>query len=553
VVVGIVALPLSMALAVASGVPPQHGLYTAIIAGALVALLGGSKVQVTGPTAAFVVILAPIAARHGVGGLLLATMMAGIIMLLMGVARLGRLIEFIPAPVTTGFTAGIAVVIATMQLKDFLGLESHAADSYFERVALLIAAARHADWSAIWPNAAIGVMTLLILKLWPAKLRIIPSPLVALPVAALAAAALVHANPDWQIATIASRFSGGIPRVPPTPALPWLLAGPGGAPLDLSLGLIQALLGSAFAIAILGAIESLLSAVIADGMTGKRHNPDAELLAQGLGNIVAPFFGGIAATGAIARTATNIRSGARSPIAAIVHALFVLAAMLLLAPALGYLPMAALAGLLLVVAWNMAEVKHFAHMAKLGPVSDVLVLLTCFLLTVIFDMVIAVSAGVVLAALLFMGRMADLTGAKIIEEGHPEMPEALPRGVLLYRVAGPLFFGAAQRAMSALGAVGQHVRMVILDLTAVPVMDATGLINLEGTLDRLHAQRTFVVVAGVQDQPLKLMAKARWKHREWLVIWRSLDEAIHFARTLDESDFAPLARPHSTPATTGEH
>ncbi|MCB1054438.1 MAG: C4-dicarboxylic acid transporter DauA, partial [Acidobacteria bacterium] len=398
VVVGVVALPLSMALAIAVGVAPQHGLYTAIVAGAVIALLGGSRVQISGPTAAFVVILAPIVTQFGLGGLLLATMMAGLILVLFAVVGLGRLIEFVPYPVTTGFTAGIGVVIATLQLKDFLGLRpAEMPESYLGKVAAL----GRALPTLHWPEMAVGVLTLVLLLVWPRFQRSIPAPLVALAVAAVAAWVIERWLPGVEIATIERRFSyvwggmshPGIPPLPPLPGWPWAFPGSDGQPLGLSFGIVRALLPSAFVIAVLGAIESLLSAVVADGMIRRQHDPDGELLAQGLGNLVAPFFGGIAATGAIARTATNVRHGGRSPVAAVVHSGFLLLATLVLAPWLGKLPMAALAALLLVVAWNMAEARLVVRTVLTAPRSDALVLLTCLSLTVLFDMVVAVVVG----------------------------------------------------------------------------------------------------------------------------------------------------------------
>lgn len=528
IVVGIVALPLSMALAVASGVAPQHGLYTAIVAGALIAGLGGSYVQVSGPTAAFVVLLAPISAQWGLGGLALATFMAGLILLGMGAARLGGLIRFVPYPVTTGFTTGIAVVIATLQLKDFLGLTvPRMPEHYLERVAALFRALPTAQLD----DLAAGVFTLALLLLWPRLLRKakrqVPAPLVALSVATVGAALLARWLPGFDVATIASRF-GGIPQLPPQPVIPWHLPGPDGRPLGLSLDLLRDLAPSAFAIAMLGAIESLLSAVVADGMTGGSHDPDAELLAQGTGNLVAPFFGGIAATGALARTATNIRSGARSPFAAIVHSAFVLLSVLLLAPALGFLPMASLAALLLVVAWNMSEVKHFAHALRVAPRSDVLVLVTCFGLTMVFDMVVSVTVGVVLAALLFMRRMAEVSEGHVVQK-HPLL-EGLPRDILVYEVAGPLFFGAAQKAMSALQRVPSGIGVVILDLSSVPAMDATGLVSLESAVGRLHSLGIFVVLAGVRSQPLRVLARSGIRRRGKLAVYRTLESSVAAAR-----------------------
>ncbi len=507
-VVGVVALPLSMALAIAVGAPPQHGLYTAIVGGSIVALLGGSRTQVTGPTAAFIVILAPIYTKFGMSGLLMSGLLAGVLLTAMGLFRLGKLIEFIPHPVTTGFTAGIGTVIATLQLKDLFGLKlTHAAPHFLEQVAAMIEA--NATFSVL--EFALGFTTLLALIYLPrVSRRMPPAPLLALPLAAIAAWLIHHLHPSLQIATIDSRFHG-IPQTPPLPILPWTAAGADGIALPFSFDTLRLLLPGAFAIAMLGAIESLLSAVVSDGMAGTRHDPDAELLALGVGNILCPFFGGIPATGAIARTATNIRSGGRSPIASVIHALTVLAAVLVLAPLIGYLPMASLAALLLLVAWNMSDAKHFVHTLKIAPRSDVAVLLTCFGLTVIFDMVIAVSVGIVLAALLFMRRMAALTETKILETGaHPHgAPGPLPHGVLVYDIDGPLFFGAATRAMDALHAIGDRAKVVILRLEDVPAIDATGLVALESALARLQKDRCLAILCGLSRQPAVALARAK--------------------------------------------
>src|SRR4051812_40593345 len=374
VVVGIVALPLSMALAIAVGVPPQHGLYTAIVAGMVVPLLGGSRFQVTRPTAAFIVILAPILVRHGLGGLLVAGMMAGVLLVAMGLFRLGKLIQFIPHPVTTGFTAGIGTVIGVLQVKDLLGLApARNPDHFLERVWTYVQARHTARASEL----VVGAFTLAILILLPRWTKRVPAPLVALPLAAVLAWAL-----QLDVATIGSRFVTiidgvevhGIPRLPPLPEIPWHI----GAGLPLRLATLRALFPSAIAIALLGAIESLLSAVVADAMAGTRHDPDSELLALGVGNILCPFFGGIACTGAIARTATGIRYGSRSPLATVFHAGVVPAAVLAAAPLISSLPMASLAALLVIVAWNMSEAKHFVHMLRVAPKSDVAVLLACY-------------------------------------------------------------------------------------------------------------------------------------------------------------------------------
>ena len=526
-----------MALAIASGVPPQHGLYTAIVAGFVIALAGGSKVQVSGPTAAFVVILAPISARFGLGGLAVATLLAGLLLVAMGLARFGRLVEFVPHPVTTGFTAGIAVVIGVLQLKDFLGLETGELPAHFVDRALTLARSLP---TARWSEAAVGITTLLTLVFWPSLSKRVPAPLVALVAGAGVAALLAALVPGAEVATIASRFRtvvdgverAGIPQLPPLPVLPWRLPGADGQPLGLSFSLIRELLPSAFAIAMLGAIESLLSAVVSDGMTGKKHDPDAELLGQGIGNVVSPLFGGIAATGAIARTATNVRAGARSPIAAAFHALFVLAAVVALAPLLGYLPMAALAALLLQVAWRMAEAKHFIHIVRVAPRSDLLVLASCFGLTVLFDMVVAVSVGIVFAALLFMQRMAAVSRAELVNVAELDLDEPLPESVLLYEIAGPLFFGAANKAMTTLRTVARKgVDTVVLDLRSVPIIDATGLVALDSTVAKLRDAGVFVVLAGVQPQPLRALAKAHWRNVPGsIAIGRNFEKALAVAR-----------------------
>jgi SulP family sulfate permease len=341
--------------------------------------------------------------------------------------------------------------------------------------------------------------------------------------------------------TIGSRFRSlgpdgqwvvGIPQQLPMLAWPWAMPGAGGAAPGLSFELVRALLPSAFAIAMLGAIESLLSAVVADGMTGRKHDPDAELVAQGVGNLVAPFLGGFAATGALARTATNVRAGARSPLASVVHALSILAALLLLAPLLGYLPMASLAALLLLVAWHMSERKHVRYVLQRAPRSDVLVLLACFALTVLFDMVVAVTAGLVLSSLLFIRRMAEVSGVTLVGDRHPDLDEPLPRGVILYDVAGPLFFGAAQAALTALEAVEKRgLRAVVLDVADVPAIDATGLVNLESLIARMNRDGVKVILGGVQEQPLRAFARAGWRNRKGrLRIFRDVERALANAR-----------------------
>jgi SulP family sulfate permease len=542
-VVGVVALPLAMALAVAVGVPPQHGLYTAIVAGAVVAVLGGSRLQVSGPTAAFIAILAPIQAKFGLQGLLVSGLLAGAMLLGMGLLRFGKFIQFIPHPVTTGFTAGIGTVIAALQLKDLLGLQpARQREHFFERLADLFAARGTFDpWELV-----VGALTLALLLGVPRLTKRVPAPLVALPVAAIAGALVGRLVPGGDVATIASRFTSevggvvvhGIPRLPPLPQWPW-----SGEGFTLAPHVVNDLLPGAFAIAMLGAIESLLSAVVADGMARTRHDPDAELLALGVGNLVTPFFGGIAATGAIARTATNIRSGGKTPVSAIVHAVTVLVAVLAAAPLLGWLPMSALAALLLLVAWNMSDAKHFAHTLRVAPRSDVAVLLACYGLTVAFDMVVGVAVGMVLAAMLFMRRMADVTNARILEGEHPALPGPVPKGVVVYDVTGPLFFGAAQKAMAALGHISDRTRAVVLRLDEVHAIDATGLVALESALDEIAKRKTTALLAGVHAQPLDLLRRARVHERRGVVMCESTAEALALAEFMSRDDGAPTPPP----------
>ncbi|MBF8223095.1 C4-dicarboxylic acid transporter DauA [Halomonas sp. 328] len=507
--IGIVAVPLSMALAIATGVPPQHGLYTAIVAGAIIALTGGSRFNISGPTAAFVVILFPIVASHGLGGLLIATLMAGLILVALGLARLGNLIQFVPYPVVLGFTAGIAVVIALLQLPDFLGLaDVELGDSTLHNLAAIIRAL-----PGVAPaELGVGLVTLASLILWPRLKLPIPAPLVGLAVGTLAALAMVPLGVE--IDTIASRFrwefqgqsGSGIPPFAPALLLPWQLPGPDGLPLRVDFALIRELLGPALAIAMLAAIESLLCAVVADGLTRTRHDPNAELIGQGLGNLAVPFFGGITATAALARTATNIRSGAVSPLAAVVHALVVLLAVVALAGVLGQVPMAALAALLFVIAWNMSEARHFMHTLRSASGSDVAILVICFGLTVIVDMVLAVAVGIGLAAALFIRRMAHLTEARRLRADEHEAPPGLPREVALYDIKGPLFFGAAEKALASLRVVDPEVRVVMVDMRHVPSLDATAIVALQSLVEELRSRGVRLILVGL---PARLALKLK--------------------------------------------
>ena len=541
-VVAIVALPLSMALAIAVGAPPQHGLYTAIFAGFVTALLGGCKFQVTGPTAAFVVILAPIVNKYGLSGLLTAGFMAGLMLVAMGMFKLGNFIKFIPYPVTTGFTTGIATVIATLQVKDAFGITVKVMpDHYLERIVALWQARATANWREM----IVAAVTLALLLGIPRLTKKVPAPLVAMAGVAGVVAIVHHFAPSFAVATIGTRFHG-IPHEVPSPAFPWS----GG----LTIGMMRELMSSAFAIAMLGAIESLLSAIICDGMTRTRHDPNAELVGLGIGNIIAPFFGGIAATGALARTATNIRAGARSPIAAMTHALLVLLAMLLLAPLVSYVPMASLAALLLLVAWNMSELRTFVGIVKIAPRSDVFVLVTCFLLTVFFDMVVAVSAGFMMAAVLFMKRMSEITESTLtVDNTKDEKPNGLdlPDKTSFYEVNGPLFFGAAQRAMEALHASeADAFRTLIIHLGKVPVIDATGFAALENAVASLVRRKKIVILAGPLPQPRSIFDRAKLdtKHAKMVHVVASLDAAIRLAHEVEPPPPSRRAEPDEAAA-----
>jgi len=484
--VGIVALPLSMALSIASGVAPQHGLYTAIIAGIVIALAGGSRVNISGPTAAFVVILLPIVQQFGLGGLLISGLMAGIILIVMGLFRLGTLIELVPYPVTVGFTSGIAVVIATTQIPDFLGLDvTVSGHGYIHKVQAIIQALP----TIKWPEVSIALVTLGIMLVWSRLNSRIPAHLAALLCGTLLAVLADTWIDGVSVHTLASEFhysfsladglqikGDGIPPIAPQFVWPWQQPDSTGQPVGLSLQMLSTLFGAATAIALLGAIESLLCAVVADSMAGTRTDPNRELIGQGIGNVIVPFFGGIPATAAIARTATNIRSGATSPLSSVVHALFILLAILLLAPWLGYIPMSAMAALLMVVAWNMSEARHFMHMLKVAPRHDILVLLTCFSLTVLIDMEVAIAAGMALAGFLFIKRMTELTGVKLIGAGQKHSGFEVPREIMIYDINGPMFFGAAQNALKTLLGIRREIRVVIIDMSDVPMIDMTAMV-----------------------------------------------------------------------------
>lgn len=510
--VGIIAIPLAMALAVAIGVPPQYGLYTGIVAGLVIALTGGARFSVSGPTAAFVVVLQPVVYQFGLGGLLLATLMAGVILVLMALARFGRFIEYIPEPVTLGFTAGIAIVIVMLQVRDFFGLPvAEVPPDFLDKLQVL---GSHLP-ALHWPTLLTGAATLLALILWPRQRTGIPGHLPAVLIGVLVAQLLGLGG--HSIDTLGSRFSftwpdgspgQGIPPFLPEFRLPWHWDTPSGASL-LSTEVMRALLPAAFTIAMLGAIESLLCAVVLDGMSGRRHNANGELLGQGLGNIAAPFFGGFAATAALARSTANYRAGATSPVAAMVHALVLLLAVLLLARWLSYLPMASMAALLLMVAWNMSEAPKVVHLLRKAPREDVIVLLVCLSLTVVFDMVIAIAVGIVLASLMFMQQLAGMTRISDVSQQRKLIGDTpLPDGWRLIKVVGPLFFAAADRIFDDLLEESDGRRGLVLYMDAVPILDAGGLNAFLKFLDKAADRGTEIVVADLQFQPLRTLARA---------------------------------------------
>ncbi|WP_343587143.1 SulP family inorganic anion transporter [Pseudomonas sp.] len=489
-IVGVVALPLAMAFAIASGVKPEQGIYTAIIGGLLVSLLGGSRLQIAGPTGAFIVILAGVTAKYGVEGLQLATMMAGAILLVLGITRLGAVIKFIPDPVIVGFTAGIGIIIWVGQWRDFFGLPEIEGGHFHEKLWHLLQALP--DLHIATTLLATCSLALLVLAPRLPVLKRLPGPLVAMVFATLIQS-LFHFD---GVATIGTAF-GAIPQG--LPSLTWP---------EVSLARVIELIGPAFAIAMLGAIESLLSAVVADGMAGTRHDSNQELIGQGVANLVVPLFGGFAATGAIARTATNIRNGATGPLAGIVHAVTLVLIILFLAPLASNIPLCALAAILFVVAYNMSELKHFKRMLQRAPRADIAILLVTFTLTVFSDLVIAVNIGVILAMLQFMRRMASSVEVQqVVEEEldselHSNGQTSLPPGVMVYTIEGPLFFGAAETFERALSQTHTDPELLVICLKRVPFMDITGLQTLEEVIQQLHKRQIVVKLCEANSKVL---------------------------------------------------
>ena len=501
IIVAIIALPLSIALALASGVTPEKGIYTAITAGFVISFLGGSRVQIAGPTAAFATIVAGIVAKNGFEGLVIATLLAGIILILMGFLRLGSLIKFIPYTITTGFTAGIAVTIVIGQIKDFLGLTIVTDEPLIETMDKLKGVIRFID-TINWQAVIVGVVCMAVLIGWgylPGFCKKIPPSLIAV----LVSIAMVKGL-NMKVNTIGDLYE--ISNKLPTISIP-----------AFSLKTVRNVLPDAFTIAILAAIESLLSCVVADSMVNSRHRSNMELIAQGAGNIVSALFGGIPATGAIARTAANVKNGGRTPIAGMVHSVVLLLILVVLMPYAALIPMPAIAAILFMVAYNMCGWRKFVHLCKTSPKSDIIVLVVTFVLTVVFDLVAAIEVGVLMAAILFMKRMSDVTevaGWKMVDD--EDDPDSLslrtvPKNTMVYEISGPLFFGAADKILAI--TLDEKMNCLILRMRSVSAIDATAMHNLEGMLAECEKKHIRLIFSHVNEQPMHVMQKAGFVER----------------------------------------
>ena len=497
IIVAIIALPLSIALAIASGVGPEQGLYTAIIAGFFISFFGGSRVQIGGPTAAFVVIIYGIVTQYGTDGLIVATIMAGIMLVIMGIFHFGSLIKYIPYTITTGFTCGIAVTLFVGQLKDFLGLRMDSVPSDF--LPKIIAYGKNIGTMNV-VSALIGLLAIAIMLVWPKVTDKIPGSLIAIIVTTVIVT-VAKLDVNYGVNTIGSVY-GELNSAFPTPKLP-----------VVSFSLVQNLMSPALTIAILAGIESLLSAVVSDGMIGDTHKSNAELVGQGLGNIFSGLFGGIPATGAIARTAANVRNGGRTPIAGMVHCVTLSIILVVLMPLASLIPLTTLAAVLLVVAANMADWSSFFHLCKTAPKSDILVLVLTFLLTVFFDLVVAIEYGVVLAALLFMKRMsdtADVKSWKYIEEpevtpGEAEKMMSIPKEIRVFEISGPLFFAAADQLLNI--NAKSYTKVIIIRMRSVPAIDASAMKKLRELVERAKKKNITVIFSHVNEQPMSVMEK----------------------------------------------
>ena len=521
-IVGVLALPLALAFAIASGVKPEQGLFTAIVAGFVISVLSGSRVQIGGPTGAFIVIVYGIVQRFGYDGLAVATLMAGVLLVIMGIARLGSVIQYMPYPVTLGFTAGIALIILSSQLRDFLGLQMSAVPSEFiEKWIVYGESLPTYNLHAV----GVGLTTVIILVYWARVSRKVPSPIVAIVVTTAAAHVL-----RLPIETIGSRF-GSVPSSLPTPRIP-----------DVDLSTMRQLFSPAVSIALLAGIESLLSAVVADGMTGRRHRPNTELIAQGVANVASPLFGGIPATGAIARTATNVKNGGRTPFAGIVHAVVLLLIMIFVGKWAALVPMATLAGILVVTAYHMSEWRLATRLFR-STKSDAAVMVTTFLLTVVVDLSVAIQVGVVMASLLFIKRMADVTHTTayldgMMDDSEPDDPDSIrgrdvPPDVAVFEINGAFFFGAADKFKGTLNTVQKKPKVLILRMRHVLSLDATALRALEDVFHKARREGTTLVLAGVHAQPLVVMKQSGFAG---LVgtdnMLSTIDQALERARAL---------------------
>lgn len=522
VVIGIVALPLAIAFAIASGVSPEKGIFTAIVAGFIISALGGSRVQIGGPTGAFVVIVYGIVQKYGIDGLVIATVMGGIILMIMGFFKIGSTIKFIPYPVIVGFTSGIAVIIFSSQMNDWLGLGLRDVPAHF--IEKWVAYVHH--FNGINPYAlGVGFGSLLIIYFWKKVSRRIPGPLIA-----LVASTIVVQFFHFPVETIGSRF-GEIPHTLPVPSFP-----------HVDLGMIRNLIPVAVTIAFLAAVESLLSAIVADGMIGGKHRPNMELVAQGIANVFSPLFGGMPATGAIARTTTNINNGGRTPVAGMVHALTLLLIMLFLGRWAGLIPLSCLAAILIVVSYHMSEWRSFLMVLK-SPKSDVLVLLTTFLLTVVLDLTVAIQVGVLLAVFSFMRRMALVTNVGVItkeleDEEETEDPNAIakrevPEGVEVYEINGPFFFGASYKFMEAMQITGKVPKVRIIRMRNVPAIDATGIHALKEEHNNSKKHGIAFILSDVHTQPLIALERSGlWESIGDENIFGNIDDALNRAREI---------------------
>ena len=522
IIVAIIALPLSIALALASGVTPEIGLYTAITAGFVISFLGGSRVQIAGPTAAFATIVAGIVAENGMNGLILATIMAGIMLIIMGFCRLGSLIKFIPYTITTGFTSGIAITILIGQIKDFLGLEIVTEEPLVETVEKLEAVFAFIH-TINWQALIVGVVCLIILIVMPYINKRIPGSLVAVIVSILMVKGLnMNVNTIGDLYTISTKL--------PTPGLP-----------QFDFTMVRSLFSDAFTIAILAAIESLLSCVVADGMVNSRHRSNMELIAQGAGNITSALFGGIPATGAIARTAANIRNGGRTPIAGMVHSITLLLILVVLMPYAAWIPMPAIAAILFMVAYNMSEWRQFVSLGKTAPKSDIFVLILTFILTIIFDLVVAIEFGMLMAALLFLKRMSDETvveGWKYVDdEDDPDSISLrqVPKHTRVYEINGPMFFGAADKLLDV--HFNEKTKCIILRMRSVNAIDATAMHSLEQLKAKCDANKIQLILSHLNEQPLKIVQKAGFDQKLGAEnMCPHIDDALKRAAVIEEAD-----------------